>query len=193
MRIATLSVLAASLGLALSGCASAPPVGQHGAHAGHAGPPMATSSTVARASANLTAASGSLVSGRMTLVPMGDGVHITGEVGGLHRGGVHAFHIHEHGDCSAADAASAGGHFNPGSDPHGRAGHGAHHLGDADNLRADANGVARVDAHFSGVVLGGGAPNDILGKAIVVHADPDDYQSQPAGNAGKRIACGVIR
>ena len=177
------------LGLALAGCATteAPP------RTAPAAAGMATSSSVARAAANLSAASGSLASGRMTLTPMGDGVHITGEVGGLNRNGVHAFHIHEKGDCSAADASSAGGHFNPSTQPHGRAGQGAHHLGDADNLRADANGVARVDAHFSGVVLGGGAPNDIVGKAIVVHASPDDYQSQPAGNAGARIACGVIR
>ncbi|MDO5506177.1 MAG: superoxide dismutase family protein [Pseudoxanthomonas suwonensis] len=154
---------------------------------------MANRGTLAQANANLTAASGSLVSGQMTLNATSDGIQVTGEVGGLNRNGVHAFHIHETGDCSAADASSAGGHFNPSVQPHGRANQGPHHLGDADNLRADANGVAKVDARFRGVVLGGGSANDVIGKAIVVHADPDDYQSQPAGNAGKRIACGVIR
>ena len=64
--------------------------------------------------------------------------------------------------------------------------------GDNDNLVANAEGVATVNAHFSGVVLGGGGANDVVGKAVVVHADPDDYTSQPAGNAGSRIACGVI-
>ena len=143
--------------------------------------------------ANLASASGSLVSGRLVLVPMGNGVHLSGEVGGLQPGSSHGFHIHEKGDCSAVDASSAGGHFNPGAQPHGRAGHGAHHAGDADNLVADASGVARVDTHIDGVTLGGGSANDIAGRAIVVHAAADDYSSQPAGPAGARVACGVIR
>ena len=152
-----------------------------------------TRSTLSSASANLSAASGSLASGKLTLMPMGDGVHVTGEVGGLKPNGTHAFHIHEQGDCSAADASSAGAHFNPGGQPHGRQSASKHHAGDHDNLVANAEGVAKLDAHFRGVVLGGGASNDVAGKAVVVHADPDDYTSQPAGNAGSRIACGVIR
>ena len=123
---------------------------------------------------------------------MGDGVHITGEVGGLKPGDSRGFHIHEKGDCSAADATSAGGHFNPGAQPHGRAGQGAHHAGDADNLVADGKGVAKVNVHQSGVTLGGGAANDIAGRAVIVHAKADDYTSQPTGDAGGRIACGVI-
>lgn len=107
--------------------------------------------------------------------------------------GTHAIHIHEKGDCSAADATSAGGHFNPHGNPHGRAGHGAHHGGDMDNIVANAEGVARVDVHALGVVLGGGAPNDALGKAVIVHGGADDYTSQPTGDAGNRIACGIIR
>lgn len=196
-------MLAAAATLALSACATQPVTGsasgasstapRAAATSGAQRADMASRSALAQATANLTAASGSLVSGRLILDATGDGVRVSGEVGGLNRNGVHAFHIHEHGDCSAADASSAGGHFNPSGQPHGRAQHGAHHLGDADNLRADGNGVAKVNAHFRGVVLGGGAANDVIGKAIVVHADPDDYQSQPAGNAGKRIACGVIQ
>ena len=73
------------------------------------------------------------------------------------------------------------------------AGTGKHHLGDMDNLRADAQGRANVDIHLKGVTLGGGAATDIAGRALVVHANADDYRSQPAGNAGVRIACGVIR
>ena len=137
-------------------------------------------------------ASGSLASGQLKLMPMGDGVHVTGTIGGLKANGTHAFHIHDNGDCSAADASSAGGHFNPTGQPHGRASAPRHHAGDSDNLVANAEGTARVDAHFEGVALGGGGANDVAGKAIVVHADPDDYTSQPAGNAGSRIACGVI-
>mgnify|MGYP000929345420 CR=1 FL=1 len=121
------------------------------------------------------------------------GVHITGVIGGLPRGQQAAFHVHEKGDCSAMDASSAGGHFNPAQQPHGRAGAGVHHAGDMDNLQADAEGVVHVDVHLRGVTLGGGAANDVAGRALVVHAAADDYRSQPAGNAGARVACAVIR
>jgi len=150
-------------------------------------------STARMAEANLAPASASLVSGRVALVPEAGGVHITGVIGGLQRGRQAAFHVHEKGDCSAVDASSAGGHFNPAAQPHGRAGSGAHHAGDMDNLQANAEGVVHVDVHLRGVTLGGGAANDIAGRALVVHADADDYHSQPAGNAGARVACGVIR
>ncbi len=176
----------------LAGCAGAPRSADTPPATAHGTRPAPTS-TAREAVANLASASGSLVSGRLVLVPMGRGVHLTGEIGGLQPGSSHGFHIHEKGDCSAADGSSAGGHFNPAAQPHGRAGHGAHHAGDADNLVADASGVARVDAHVDGVTLGGGAANDIAGRAIVVHAAADDYSSQPAGNAGARVACGVIR
>ena len=149
--------------------------------------------TAQMAEANLAPASASLVSGRVALVPEAGGVHITGVIGGLPRGRQAAFHVHEKGDCSAVDASSAGGHFNPAAQPHGRAGHGAHHAGDADNLVANANGVAQVNAHVNGVSLGGGAANDIANRAIIVHAAADDYSSQPAGNAGARVACGIIK
>ena len=185
-----LVTLVTALAAALAACASTPQ---------EAAPPAAPAATAHNAStarqaiANLASASGSLVSGRLTLVPMGDGVHITGEIGGLQANSSHGFHIHEKGDCSAADASSAGGHFNPAAKPHGRTGHGAHHAGDGDNLVADSQGVARVNAHFSGVSLGGGSANDIAGRALIVHANADDYSSQPAGNAGARVACGLIR
>ena len=170
----------------LASCASTVP-------ADTAREPAPAISEAREAIANLAPASGSLVSGSLRLLPMGGGVHVTGEIGGLTPGGTHAFHIHETGDCSAADASSAGGHFNPRNRAHGRAGQGAHHAGDADNLMADARGVARVDRHFAFVALGGGGATDVVGRAVVVHAGVDDYLSQPAGNAGARVACGVIR
>lgn len=188
-----LVVIAAAVGLGLAGCATTSGRTDASASAAGSAPGMATRSSSASATANLAAASGSLASGRLKLVPMGDGVHVTGEIGGLKPNGTHAFHIHEQGDCSAADASSAGGHFNPTAQPHGRVSKPAHHAGDSDNLVANAEGVAKVDAHFSSIVLGGGAPNDAIGKAVVVHGSPDDYVSQPAGNAGTRIACGVIQ
>jgi len=155
-------------------------------------PPAATS-TAHEARANLASASGSLVSGSVTLKPMGDGVHLSGTVGGFAANSQHGIHVHEKGDCSSVDAASAGGHFNPTGAPHGRASRQApHHAGDMDNLVADGEGVARVDLHLHGVTLGGGAANDIAGRALVVHAAPDDYSSQPAGNSGARVACAVI-
>lgn len=172
--------------IALAACASAPTPAP-----APAGPPAV--STAQAATVVLASASGSLVSGKLEVVPMGAGVHITGEIGGLQRGGTHAIHIHETGDCSAVDASSAGAHFNPAAQPHGKVGAGTHHAGDMDNLTADAQGVARVNAHASGVTLGGGAANDIAGRAVIVHAMPDDYRSQPAGNAGARVACGIIK
>src|SRR5690606_7202550 len=97
------------------------------------------------------------------------------------------------GDCSAPDASSAGGHFNPASAPHGHPDSDAKHAGDMHNIVANAEGVAEVDALVGGVTLQSGEPDDILNKAIVIHAKPDDYKSQPSGDAGSRIACGVIQ
>jgi len=154
--------------------------------------PAAATSTASSATVNLAPASGSLVSGKLNMMPMDDGVHITGQVGGLGAGQTHAIHVHETGDCSAADASSAGGHFNPTGSEHGRAGTPVHHAGDMDNIVANAEGVADINIHLAGVSLGGGAANDIAGRAVIVHAAPDDYTSQPAGNAGARVACGII-
>lgn len=171
--------------LSVAACSSAPPPA--------APTPPAPASTARQAVAVLASASGSRVSGKLTLVPTVDGVHLLGEVGGLQPHGHFGFHVHEKGDCSAVDASSAGGHFNPSGAPHGRAGAAAHHAGDMDNLVSDASGVALVNAHLRGVTLGGGAANDIAGRALIVHADADDYLSQPSGNAGARVACGLIR
>ncbi|KAF1013377.1 MAG: Superoxide dismutase-like protein YojM [Stenotrophomonas maltophilia] len=170
----------------LAACGSTPPTRP-------STPVVPTVSTAQQAEVNLAPASASIVSGRLSLVVEPGGVHLTGLVGGLQPLQVADFHIPERGDCSAVDASSAGNHFNPGGQAHGRAGAGAHHLGDIDNLRADAQGRANVDVHVKGVTLGGGAATDIAGRALVVHANPDDYRSQPAGNAGARIACGLIR
>ncbi len=140
----------------------------------------------------LAARSGSTVSGELRLLDGRQGLRIRGEVRGLAPNSEHGFHIHDKGDCSAADASSAGGHFNPGAAQHGRAGAGgAHHAGDIPNIKADASGVARVDQVVSGVTLAAG-PTSVAGRSMVVHRDPDDYASQPAGNSGPRLACGVI-
>src|SRR5690606_18183626 len=188
MRIAR-ACLATSGLLLLAACSTTAPVATT--------PPPAAQpaavSTAQEASVALASASGSRVSGKLSLVPMAGGVHVRGEVGGLAPNGQFGFHVHEKGDCSAADATSAGSHFNPAGAQHGRAGSGAHHGGDMDNLASNAEGVAVVDRHLHGVTLGGGAANDIAGRAVIVHADADDYHSQPTGNAGARVACGVIK
>ena len=183
------ALLAAACAIAVAGCASSPSATADMPRAKPAAPAVSTAKS---ARVVLAPASGSLVSGTLNLVPTPDGVRIAGEIGGLTAGGTHAIHIHETGDCSAADASSAGGHFNPGSDPHGRAGTAAHHGGDMDNLSANGEGVAQANGEAHDVTLGGGAANDVAGRAVVVHAKADDYTSQPSGNAGDRVACGVI-
>jgi Cu-Zn family superoxide dismutase len=183
-------LLTPMIALALSACAAAPIASSPTAPSS---PAMTPSTSTARvATTHLAGASGSLVSGTLTLMPMPDGVHVTGEIGGLAPGSSHGFHVHEKGDCSAADGSSAGGHFNPTGSAHGKAGTPVHHAGDIDNIVADASGIAHVDTHVAGVTLGGGAASDVVGRAVVVHAAPDDYQTQPSGNSGARIACGVI-
>lgn len=137
------------------------------------------------AHAALGPASGSQVTGTVAVTGVMGGVRLEVKATGL-TPGVHGFHIHEMGDCSAPDASSAKGHFNPGGKPHGS------HAGDLPDLTADASGNASLSATVSGLQLDEG-PTGILGRAFVIHADPDDHTSQPAGNSGKRIACGVIK
>lgn len=186
MRSTRILIGSAAL-VALGACSTTPPPPPPA-------PPLPTVSTAKMAEANLSPASASIVSGRLAVVPdPRGGVHITGVIGGLQPLQTAAFHVHERGDCSAVDASSAGAHFNPTNQPHGRTSGGAHHLGDMDNLRADAQGRVNVDVRLPVVTLGGGAPNDIAGRALIVHANADDYRSQPAGNAGARVSCGIIR
>jgi superoxide dismutase, Cu-Zn family len=139
----------------------------------------------------LVARSGSAVTGTLTFTEGSAGVRLRGEIRGLKAGAEHGFHIHEKGDCSAPDATSAGGHFNPGGTAHGRHGAGEHHAGDLPSLVADADGVARVDAVIEGITLLPGTTS-ATGRSVIVHRDPDDYVTQPTGNSGPRIACGVL-
>lgn len=119
------------------------------------------------------------------------GVRVEVDLKGLAPGN-HGFHIHEIGDCSSPDGKSAGGHFNPADVPHAGPEAEVAHAGDLGNLEADENGLALITIMSSRVTLGDGAPTDIMGRAVIVHADPDDLESQPTGAAGGRVACGVI-
>lgn len=134
---------------------------------------------------------GSQVSGSVTFAPSGNKLRVVAEVAGLSPG-PHGFHIHEKGDCSAADGTSAGGHFNPAGKPHGHPEQVEHHAGDMPQLVADATGRARLVAYLEGVQIGGDAMGNIVGRSIIVHAMPDDFKTQPTGNSGARQACGVI-
>jgi Cu-Zn family superoxide dismutase len=144
------------------------------------------------ATASLTPTAGNSATGTVVFAQAGNKVLVSGEVRGLKPNAVHGFHVHEKGDCSAPDGISTGGHFNPDARPHGEHGHGPHHAGDLVSLKSDANGVASFRYESTGIAVGSGAANDVVGRGLIVHRDPDDYKTQPTGNSGARIACAVI-
>lgn len=152
--------------------------------------PGMSASSGPRAMAPLQAKSGSKVGGSVWFSQQGANVRVVARVTGLTPNQEHGFHVHETGDCSAPDAMSAGGHFNPGGQPHGPQS-APHHGGDMPSLKADANGNAEATFMMEGVTVDTGAAG-VMGKAVIVHTQPDDYKTQPTGNAGGRIACGLI-
>lgn len=180
MHRLSLATAAATALLALSGCAG-------GMHM----PPFAETQGPS-ATAQLEPTMGHEVRGTMQFIQIGDKVHIRGQVTGLQPHSEHGFHVHENGDCSSGDGKSAGGHFNPHGTQHGMAMGAEHHTGDLPSLRADADGTAKIDVKISGPRVGSGA-DDIVGRGLIVHEDRDDFTSQPAGDAGARLACAVIR
>ena len=145
------------------------------------------------ATATMTDAAGTAL-GTLTLMEMDGGVHISGELANVPNG-EHGFHIHETGVCDPATGfESAGAHFEPGDHQHGTENPQGPHAGDLMNITADDDGKAVVDLHNPNVTIAAGEAslNDADGSALVLHADPDDYQTDPSGNSGDRIACGVI-
>lgn len=145
--------------------------------------------------ASLSPTQGQTAAGLVMFHAMAGGkVMVHAHVTGLKPNGEHGFHVHENGNCASPDGSSAGGHFNPTGAPHGPQA-GPHHAGDMPSLKANAQGVADAKFTLQGVSVGtsgpGGAP-DLAGRSVVVHANPDDYATQPTGNSGGRIACGVI-
>jgi Cu-Zn family superoxide dismutase len=145
-----------------------------------------------RATAQLKPTKGSKSFGEATFEQVGSKVRVIVFAQGLRPDREHGLHIHEVGDCSADDAMSAKGHFNPYGKPH--AGHTAaeRHAGDLPSLKANKQGRAKVDIELDIITLTPG-PGNIIGRSIIIHADPDDFKSQPTGNSGARIACGVIK
>jgi superoxide dismutase, Cu-Zn family len=144
---------------------------------------------VTKAVAVLSPLGSSGVSGTVTFTKVADGVRVAAHITGL-KEGLHGFHVHEFGDCSAPDGTSAGGHFNPSGSPHGGPHDAVRHTGDMGNVTAGADGVATLEYIDSRVAFEG--PNSILGRGVIVHANADDMKTQPTGNAGGRVACGVV-
>ncbi len=183
----TLGAAAASLTLFLAGCASHDAAGPHDkagsmAKMGMSGGRMAM--------ASLTPTEGSQVRGLVMFHQREGHLMVHAKISGLKPGAEHGFHVHETGSCASADGSSAGGHFNPDGQPHGPPGS-AHHAGDMPALKADAKGLADQKFMLTGVTLAEGQAS-LVGRAVIVHAQPDDYSTQPTGNSGARSACGVI-
>jgi Cu-Zn family superoxide dismutase len=164
-----ITVLAGLAVVALAGCASAPPAPS--------------------AQALIAPTQGNTASGTVTFVERDGKVLVEADIKDL-APGVHGFHIHDKGDCSAADGSSAGGHFNPTGAQHGSPISGPHHAGDMPMLLASDSGHAKLRVELDSLALSG--PNTIVGRAVIVHAQADDFQTQPTGNSGARVACGVI-
>ncbi len=144
---------------------------------------------ITRAIAVIHPTEGNTVHGIVKFIQTPKGVRVIADIEGL-TPGKHGFHIHEFGDCSSPDGKSAGGHFNPTNQPHGSPDSPKHHIGDLGNLVADANGKAHLDRVYPFLQLMG--PMGIIGRGVIIHSGEDDLESQPTGNAGKRVGCGVI-
>lgn len=144
----------------------------------------------ASAEAAMQPTEGNEVAGTVRFEQTAEGLAVVVDLTGLPPNSQHGFHVHEHGDCSAPDASSAGDHFNPEGVPHGLPNGGERHAGDMGNLTSDENGEVHTRLVVDTMSLDGSAPSPV-GRAVIVHADPDDG-GQPTGNAGARIACGVV-
>ena len=146
----------------------------------------------AQAKATIEPRSGSNVTGWATFTDRSTGgvavvVHIENAPPGTH-----GLHVHEKGDCSAADASSAGGHFNPGGMPHAGPSEMHRHAGDLGNITIEANGTGHREIVTDLLTVKPG-PNSVVGKAVIFHEKADDLQTQPTGNAGGRLGCGVVQ
>ena len=163
-------LIAGIVAVVLAGCASTAPT-----------PPSAQ--------AVLAPTQGNTAIGTVTFTQQNDKVLVEADIKGL-TPGLHGFHIHEKGDCSAPDGSSAGGHFNPTHMPHGSPNSNMHHVGDMPMLLAGDDGTAKLHVELESMALQG--PNSIVGKSVIIHAQADDFETQPTGNSGARVACGVI-
>lgn len=141
--------------------------------------------------AMLAPTEGNTASGVVEFEQDGDEMVVRLRIEGLTPNGLHGLHIHEKGDCRAPDASSAGGHFNPTGDRHGGLDSEFRHAGDLGNIRADADGKVETEFEVTEISLKAG-DNSVIGRSVIVHAQADDLVSQPSGDSGSRIACGLI-
>ncbi len=144
---------------------------------------------ITKAVATLHGTKGNNVTGTITFTKEADGIKVVADITGL-KPGKHGFHIHEYGDCTSDDGTSAGGHFNPDNVKHGAPTDSVRHVGDFGNIEAGQDGNAHFEITDS--LLSFSGPHSIIGRGVIVHGGEDDLTSQPAGNAGPRVACGVI-
>jgi len=188
-RLISISAVAVTVGL--GGCGRAEP--SRPAPASDLGAKVETTAAPGTMSVEvpITAKSGSSLTGTAVFTEVPDGVRVVVEVSGV-APGKHGVHVHEKDDCSAADAKSAGDHFNPDGHPHALPPQEPRHIGDFGNMEVDSDGKGRLEAVAPQATLREGDRHSFHGRAIVVHAKPDDG-SQPSGNAGDRIGCGEIR
>jgi Cu-Zn family superoxide dismutase len=147
---------------------------------------------VLRATAQLQPTKGNKTFGEATFEQVDGKVRVVVFAQGLRPGQEHGMHIHEVGDCSSGDGMSTKDHFNPFGKPHGQHSSTERHAGDLPSLKANNEGRAKVEIDLDIITLTPG-PGNIIGRGLIVHADPDDYKTQPTGNSGARIACGVIQ
>jgi Cu-Zn family superoxide dismutase len=152
-------------------------------------PMAAKASTVKTAVCIVYPTQGNNVSGTVTFTAVNGGVKVVADLQGLSKG-KHGIHIHECGDCTAADGTSAGGHFNPMSKSHGAPMDAMRHEGDMGNIEADDSGKAHLEYVDNTISFEGDA--SIIGRSVIIHKNEDDFKTQPTGNAGARVACGVI-
>ena len=153
-------------------------------HSGHQ-----KTAEIKKAIAVLAPTEGNNVRGTVTFSKVKDGIKVVADIEGL-TPGKHGIHIHQYGDCSAPDAESAGGHFNPFNVQHGSPDKQPRHAGDFGNITADSNGKAHLEMTDKLISFDG--EGSIIGHALIIHAKEDDLKTQPTGNAGARVACGVI-
>src|SRR5712672_2335342 len=150
---------------------------------------LANAQEPTKAIAVLHPTAGNNVTGSVTFTKSGDEIKVVADVTGL-TPGKHGFHIHEFGDCSSSDGNSAGGHFNPTHKQHGAPDATDRHAGDLGNIEADAAGKAHLDLTDKVMKISG--PESIVGLSVIVHEKADDLKTQPTGDSGARVACGVV-
>ena len=149
-------------------------------------------SSLPTATATIGETNESGVAGKAVFTQIGDNIKLVITLANA-SAGEHAVHIHAKGDCSASDGTSAGGHWNPTGVAHGKWGEGEFHLGDIGNMTVDDRGMGKIELTTNLWEMNTGSDIDVVGKAIIAHAGADDFVSQPSGNAGARIGCGVIK